>query len=74
MKISTLTLAIAALIGAGAFGVGHALATTTHQTAPHAEDRYARSRLSLVLARRRERLAGQSPIVVVSGSPSPWAR
>jgi hypothetical protein len=34
MKISTLALAIAALIGAGAFGVGHALATTTHQAAP----------------------------------------
>jgi hypothetical protein len=31
MKISTLTLAIAALIGAGAFGVGQALATATHQ-------------------------------------------
>jgi len=33
MKISTLTLAIAALICAGAFGVGQALATT-HQTTP----------------------------------------
>jgi hypothetical protein len=34
MKISTLTLAVAALVCAGAFGVGEALATKTHQTAP----------------------------------------
>ncbi|HEV8179643.1 MAG TPA: hypothetical protein VGP54_05000 [Gaiellaceae bacterium] len=34
MKISTLSLAVAATICAGAFGVGQALATTTHQTAP----------------------------------------
>ena len=33
MKISTLILAVAALVCAGAFGVGQALATT-HQTAP----------------------------------------
>jgi hypothetical protein len=34
MKISTLALAAAAAVSAGAFGVGGALATTTHQTAP----------------------------------------
>ena len=34
MKISTLSLAVAALVCAGAFGVGQALATTTHQAAP----------------------------------------
>jgi hypothetical protein len=34
MKISTLSLAVAATICAGAFGVGQALANTTHQTAP----------------------------------------
>jgi len=34
MKISTLTLGIAALVCAGAFGVGQALATTTHQASP----------------------------------------
>ena len=32
MKISTITLAVAALIGAGAFGAGQALATTHHAT------------------------------------------
>jgi hypothetical protein len=34
MKISTLALAVAALVYAGAFGVSHAFATTTHQAAP----------------------------------------
>ncbi len=33
MKISTLSLAVAATICAGAFGVGQALATTTHHAA-----------------------------------------
>jgi hypothetical protein len=33
MKISTLSLAIAAIVCAGAFGAGQALATSTHQTA-----------------------------------------
>ena len=32
MKISTISLAVAATILAGAFGAGQALATTTHQT------------------------------------------
>ncbi|HEY2740696.1 MAG TPA: hypothetical protein VGI69_00780 [Gaiellaceae bacterium] len=35
MKISTLSLSVAATICAGAFGVGQALATTTHQAAPN---------------------------------------
>ena len=34
MKISTLSLAVAATICAGAVGAGQALATTTHQAAP----------------------------------------
>ena len=34
MKISLITFAVAATICAGAFGVGQALATSTHQTAP----------------------------------------
>jgi hypothetical protein len=34
MKISLITLAVAATICAGAVGAGQALATTTHQTAP----------------------------------------
>jgi hypothetical protein len=34
MKITTLTLALAALVCAGAFGVGQALATTSHHAAP----------------------------------------
>ena len=34
MKISTLTLALAAIVCAGAFGVGQALATSTHHSAP----------------------------------------
>ena len=34
MKISTLSLAVAAAVCAGAVGAGQALATTTHQTAP----------------------------------------
>jgi hypothetical protein len=34
MKISTLSLAVAATICAGAVGAGQALATTTHQTTP----------------------------------------
>jgi hypothetical protein len=34
MKISTLSLAVAAVVCAGAFGAGQALATTTHQAAP----------------------------------------
>ena len=34
MKIPTLSLAVAALVCAGVFGVGQALATTTHQAAP----------------------------------------
>lgn len=34
MKISTLSLALAAFVCAGAFGAGQALATSTHQTAP----------------------------------------
>lgn len=34
MKISTLSLAVAAMICAGAVGAGQALATTTHQAAP----------------------------------------
>ena len=34
MKIWALSLATALTIGAGAFGVGQALATTTHQAAP----------------------------------------
>ena len=33
MKISLLTLAIAAVIGAGVFGTGRALATSSHSTA-----------------------------------------
>ena len=33
MKISTLALAVAAIVCAGAFGAGQALATSTHQTA-----------------------------------------
>ena len=33
MKISLLTLAVAAVIGAGVFGTGRALATTSHSTA-----------------------------------------
>jgi hypothetical protein len=34
MKISLSSLAVAAIICAGVFGAGQALATTTHQTAP----------------------------------------
>jgi hypothetical protein len=34
MKISLISLAVVATICAGVFGVGGALATTTHQTAP----------------------------------------
>jgi hypothetical protein len=34
MKISTLALAVAAIVCVGAFGVSQALATTTHQAAP----------------------------------------
>lgn len=34
MKLSTLSIALVAVICAGAFGVGHALATTTHRAAP----------------------------------------
>ena len=34
MKISALSLTIAAIVCVGAFGVGQALATTTHQAAP----------------------------------------
>jgi hypothetical protein len=34
MKISTLSLAVAAIVCAGAFGAGQALATTSHQAAP----------------------------------------
>ncbi len=34
MKISTLSLAVAATICAGAFGTGQALATTSHHAAP----------------------------------------
>ena len=34
MKIATLALALAATVCAGAFGVGQALATTHHQSAP----------------------------------------
>jgi hypothetical protein len=34
MKISTVTLAIAAIICAGAFGAGQAFATTAHRSAP----------------------------------------
>ena len=34
MKISTLTVALAAIVCAGAFGVGRALATTSHHAAP----------------------------------------
>jgi hypothetical protein len=34
MKISLISVAIAAIVCAGAFGTGKALATTTHQTAP----------------------------------------
>ena len=33
MKIATLSLALAAIVGAGALGAGSALATTSHQTA-----------------------------------------
>lgn len=34
MKIATLSLAVAAIVCAGAFGTGRALATNSHQTAP----------------------------------------
>jgi hypothetical protein len=34
MKISLISLAVAAFVCAGVFGAGQALATTTHQTAP----------------------------------------
>lgn len=34
MRISLIALALAAIVGAGAFGTGRALATTAHQTAP----------------------------------------
>ena len=34
MKISLITLAVAATLSVGAFGAGQALATTAHQTAP----------------------------------------
>jgi hypothetical protein len=34
MKIATLSLAVAAIVCAGAFGTGQALATTHHQSAP----------------------------------------
>ena len=34
MKISTLSLAVAAILCAGALGAGQALATTTHRAAP----------------------------------------
>lgn len=34
MKISTLSLVLAAFVAAGAFGVGQALATSTHHSAP----------------------------------------
>lgn len=34
MKISLITLAVAATVSAGAFGAGQALAQSTHQTAP----------------------------------------
>ena len=34
MKISTISLAVAAIVCAGAFGAGQALATTTHQATP----------------------------------------
>jgi len=34
MKIATLSLALAAIVGAGALGAGSALATNSHQTAP----------------------------------------